>query len=64
MMTDSHRVPGYPMRYVGTKKLDEDALENVHKHDVNGDGERGIPVRTAEASDAKETPRSKPSPLF
>ena len=63
-MTDSHRVPGYPMRYVGAKKLDEDALENAHKQDVRQEGGPTIGTREAKASDAERVPTKKPTALF
>ncbi|MCL6446311.1 MAG: hypothetical protein K6T83_23175 [Alicyclobacillus sp.] len=63
-MTDSQRVPGYPMRYIGAKNLDEDMDANLHRLDVDGDGERGIQVRSAAPEDAKRRGRRKPSPLI
>lgn len=63
-MTDSHRVPGYPMRYVGAKKLDEDAMENAHKLDVHQQGDPTIPTREAKKSDVQRTPARKPTSLF
>lgn len=62
-MTDSNRVPGYPMRYVAAKKLDDDMKESAHQYDVNGNGERGIDVRTAKPKDAQRAPQGKPSSL-
>lgn len=62
-MTDSNRVPGYPMRYIAAKKLDDDMLENVHQNDVHGDGNRGIDPRTAKPSDAESVPSDKDNPF-
>lgn len=63
-MTDSNRVPGYPMRYIAAKKLDEDMSANMHANDVQGDGQRGVPVRTAKPEDATRVPRPKRTPLY
>lgn len=65
MKDDSQRVPGYPMRYVGAKKLDEDRQRNAQKYNAHGDGEIGISVRTAKPDDAdKVGVKRKPSPLI
>lgn len=63
-MKESQRVPGYPMRYIGAKKLDEDMEYNMKKHNVEGDGKRGIPVRLAKPDDVtKIAVQGKPTPL-
>jgi hypothetical protein len=61
---ESQRVPGYPMRYIGAKKLDEDMEDTRDKYNVDGDGERGIPVRLAKPDDVRKIGiTGKPSPL-
>jgi hypothetical protein len=61
---ESQRVPGYPMRYIGAKKIDEDLEQTMENYNVDGDGERGIPIRTAKPKDVEQIGvKRKPSPL-
>ncbi len=62
---ESKRIPGEPYRYFNATelaKLDKQAMEKV---EVHGDGQMGIPVRTAKPEDAERIgDKPKPSPLI
>ncbi|MDQ0189568.1 hypothetical protein JI721_01775 [Alicyclobacillus cycloheptanicus] len=59
----SERTPGYSFRRMGADRITAQAQEDLEKREVHGDGERGIPVRTATPEDAERAGRRKPSPL-
>jgi hypothetical protein len=60
----SHRTPGYSYRNISTKELEQNDNATMQKLEVHGDGERGIPVRTATPEDAlRMGDKPKPSPI-
>lgn len=63
-MRNSRRIPGEPFRYIAAENVSEDMQQTMNKFNVEGDGERGVPVRTAKPEDADRAGvKRKPSPL-
>jgi len=63
-MKQSQRIPGPPLHYIDATALRKQGYENAHRHDVDGDGNRGIAIRLATREDALRLQvRAKPSSL-
>lgn len=63
-MKPSERTPGYKFRPIGAVDMKEQRQHTLHVMEVEGNGEPGIDVRTAQPEDAKRAgERRKRSPL-
>jgi len=63
-MQESQRTPGYRYRPIDVTDLEAQSKKTLDVQAVHGDGEVGVPVRTAKHNDAKQRDERPPrSPL-